>query len=209
MKIILLGDSIFDNQSYIGSGPDVIAHLRRQLPATATATLCAVDGDVVGDVVRQLQNVPSDATHLFISAGGNDALMNADVLEMKVASSREVFNRLADIATSFEAHYQAMLQAVLPLKLPTTLCTIYYPRMEEDWMQKIAVAGLATFNDVIIKQAFLASVPLIDLRLLCNQAADYANEIEPSVQGGEKIARTIARVANEHDFSKPGTQIYF
>lgn len=209
MNIVLLGDSIFDNQSYVGVGPDVVTHLRQHLPDNDDAILCAIDGNVVGDVTRQLESVPPAATHLFISAGGNDALLNMDVLEMKVASSREVFTRLAAITEAFEARYRAMLHNVLALKLPTTVCTIYYPRMEEAWMQKISVAGLASFNDIIIKQAFVARVPLIDLRLLCDEAADYANEIEPSVAGGEKIARTIERVAREHDFAAQQTRIYF
>ena len=75
--------------------------------------------------------------------------------------------------------------------------------------QKVAVAALATFNDVIIKQAFLAGVPLIDLRLVCSEDSDYANEIEPSESGGEKIARSILKVVNEHDFSKRKTEVFF
>ena len=35
-------------------------------------------------------------------------------------------------------------------------------------------------------------MPLIDLRLICDENEDYANAIEPSVHGGEKIAAAIA-----------------
>src|SRR6188472_1029743 len=42
--IALIGDSIFDNRAYIGGAPDVVAHLRAELPAPWRATLCAVDG---------------------------------------------------------------------------------------------------------------------------------------------------------------------
>lgn len=102
-----------------------------------------------------------------------------------------------------------MLQAVLSFGKPTAVCTIYYPRIAEQFAQKISVAALATFNDVIIKQAFLAGVPLIDLRLVCNEDSDYANEIEPSDSGGEKIAKTILRVVNEHDFERGKIETYF
>jgi hypothetical protein len=81
--------------------------------------------------------------------------------------------------------------------------------MDDMVTQKVAVAALATFNDVIIKQAFLAGVPLIDLRLVCSEDSDYANEIEPSESGGEKIARTILKAVNEHDFSKRKTEVFF
>ncbi len=80
---------------------------------------------------------------------------------------------------------------ILGLKKPTALCTVYYPRMEQAVYQNLAVAALASFNDVIIRQAFLNGLPLIDLRFVCNEDADYANAIEPSVQGGFKIARII------------------
>jgi hypothetical protein len=111
---------------------------------------------------------------------------------MRVSASAEVFERLADAASSFEQHYREMLQAVLGLNKPTAVCTIYYPRIPGVLAQKIAVAALATFNDVIIRQAFLAGVPLIDLRLICNEDSDYANAIEPLEAGGRKIASVIA-----------------
>jgi hypothetical protein len=102
-----------------------------------------------------------------------------------------------------------MLQAVLELNKPTAVCTIYYPRIPEAFAQKIAVAALATFNDVIIRQAFLAGIPLIDLRLICNEDSDYANEIEPSEAGGRKIASVIARVVNEHEFKGGKSVAYY
>ena len=207
--IVLLGDSIFDNKAYVGGGFDVVAHLRQQMPDKWKATLCAVDGSVVENVRTQLQGLPDDATHLFISVGGNDALHNIDILQMRAKSSAEVLDRLGDLASDFERHYRAMLQAVLRLNKPTCVCTIYYPQMNDDFTQKIAVAALSTFNDVIIKQAFLAGVPLIDLRLVCNEDSDYANAIEPSEAGGEKIAKTILRVVNEHNFQTQRTEAFF
>lgn len=207
--IVLLGDSIFDNKSYVRGGLDVISHLRQQVPDEWLATLRAIDGSVVENVKKQTLNLPEDSTHLFISVGGNDALRNIDILQMRVSSSAEVFDKAADLASDFEKHYCDMLQAVLNLNKPTCVCTIYFPQMDDDFTQKIAVAALATFNDVIIKQAFLAGVPLIDLRLVCNEFSDYANAIEPSESGGNKIAKTILRVANEHNFERRRTEVFF
>jgi len=207
--IVLLGDSIFDNKSYVDGGLDVISHLRQQIPDSWRVSLSAVDGSLVENVGEQVLALPGDATHLFVSVGGNDALLNADVLQLQVSSSAEVFDRLADLASAFEHHYRDMLRAILSLNKPTTVCTIYYPRMRERFVQKIAVTALSTFNDVIIKQAILAGVPLIDLRLVCNEDSDYANEIEPSEAGGKKIAKTILRVVNEHHFEVRRTEAYF
>lgn len=206
--IMLLGDSIFDNAAYVSGGLDVIAHLRQQIQSESKATLRAVDGSLVEDVRKQTFDLPDDATHLIISAGGNNALLNADILQQKAGSSAEVLNELADRASAFENHYREMLQAVLSLQKATAVCTIYYPRMPEPSVQKIAVAALTIFNDVIIRQAFLTGIPLIDLRLICNEDTDYANEIEPSEVGGRKIASAIARLAKEHDFESRKTQAF-
>ena len=43
-------------------------------------------------------------------------------------------------------------------------------------------------------------LPLIDLKTACNDDADYANAIEPGVQGGEKITDNIVAVVEGHDF---------
>jgi hypothetical protein len=206
--IVLLGDSIFDNAAYVNGGSDVIAHVRRQIPSEWKASLRAVDGTVVEDVAKQTRELPNDVTHLIVSAGGNNALLNAGILQQKAASSAEVLNKIADIAGAFAADYNKMMQALLTLNKPTAVCTIYYPRMRDALIQKLAVAALATFNDVIIKHAFMAGVPLIDLRLVCNEEADYANEIEPSAAGGKKIANAIVRLISEHDFERRRTQAF-
>ena len=73
-SLVLLGDSIFDNRSYVGGGKDTLTNLREQMPHEWNATLLAVDGSVADTVASQLERVPADATHLFVSVGGNDAL---------------------------------------------------------------------------------------------------------------------------------------
>jgi lysophospholipase L1-like esterase len=206
--IVLLGDSVFDNKAYIDGGLDVIEQIRRQIPAGWKASLLAVDGSVVENVRKQSLDLPDDATHLVISAGGNDAILNAGILQQKVASSAEVLDKFADIAGEFERHYREMLQSVLSLNKPTAVCTIYYPRIPEPFTQKIAVAALATFNDVIIRLAFLSGVPLIDLRLVCDENSDYANEIEPSEKGGGKIANAIVRLVSDHNFENRRTEVF-
>ncbi|HEY0427907.1 MAG TPA: SGNH/GDSL hydrolase family protein [Pyrinomonadaceae bacterium] len=207
--IVLLGDSIFDNRVYVGPGPDVITQLREKLPHDWQATLKAVDGSVVEDVGRQALESPPDATHFVISAGGNNALMNADILGMSANSAAEVFSVLADRASDFELQYREMLKIVSSRNLSTDVCTIYFPNFSEPTIQKIATATLSSFNDVILRQAAVAGLPVLDLRLICSEKSDYANEIEPSSRGGEKIAAKILEVAGNHDFSNKRTSIYF
>ena len=61
---------------------------------------------------------------------------------------------------------------------------------------------------MILRAAFAQGLPVIDLRLVCNEDADYANPIEPSAHGGEKIATVIARLVAEHDFSCSRSEVF-
>jgi lysophospholipase L1-like esterase len=206
--VVLLGDSVFDNASYVGGGADVVTHLRALAPEGWRATLKAVDGSVVNHVAWQLETTPEDATHLIVSAGGNDALVNAGILGEGAESFAEVLERLADVAEAFESDYLRMLDELRSTGKPSAVCTIYYPRMEDPVVQRLAVAALSTFNDVITRAAFGAGLPLLDLRLVCDEDSDYANPIEPSEAGGAKIARAILRLVSEHDFTQRRTQVF-
>ena len=189
--VVLLGDSVFDNAAYVAGAPDVVRQVSGRLPVGMEATLAAADGSTTGDVRRQLPRVPEDATHLVLSVGGNDALGRGDFLGAPARSVAEALSGLADIGDEFERGYRSMLAEVLARGLPTAICTIYYPRFPDPALQKVAVAGLAVFNDCIVREAFIHGLSLLDLRLICTEEGDYANPIEPSARGGEKIAQAI------------------
>ena len=206
--IVLLGDSILDNGAYVGRGQAAIDHLRRLLPSGWQATLLAVDGSITTGVERQLARLPAGATHLVISVGGNDALGYMDILQEDAESAAEVIGRLADIQDQFAERYAAMLEGVLTRGLPAALCTIYNPNFPDDTLQRLATTAASVFNDVFLGAAFAHGLPVLDLRLIFDEAADYANAIEPSSQGGQKIARTIVQVVQEHDFAKARSAIF-
>lgn len=206
--IVLLGDSVFDNAAYVAGAPDVIKQLKRRLPANWKATLLAVDGSIAPDVQRQLAQIPVDAAHLVVSCGGNDALRHAGLLSEPARSMAEALTKLAEACANFEHNYRAMLDALLRKNLPLAVCTIYYPRFPDPQLQRLAVTALSVFNDAIIREAFARGLPLLDLRLICNEDADYANAIEPSAQGGEKIAAAITKLVATHDFSRRRTEAF-
>jgi hypothetical protein len=197
--VVLLGDSIFDNRVYVAPEPDVIHQLRGKLGSGWTASLLAVDGHVTDDVgARQLGRLPSDATHIVISVGGNDALGHAPILNESARSVAEAVARLAQAQAGFAVRYERMLDAVVAAGRPAAVCTIYDANYPEPHRQVI-VAALALFNDVIFRAAFRRGLPLIDLRLICSEPEDYANPIEPSATGGDKIAGAIAALVQADD----------
>jgi hypothetical protein len=79
--------------------------------------------------------------------------------------------------------------------------TIYEPRFPEAPRRKLAATALTLLNDKITRQAFARGLTLIDLRLICDEDADFANPIEPSARGGAKIAGNL-KVRRRRNASK-------
>ena len=223
--IILAGDSVFDNRTYVEVGePDVRDQLADLLDDGDKATLIAEDGGINEDLSKQLDNIPKDATHLFISTGGNDALMHIDSFSESVSTIGEALDFLNERVEVFEKEYIKMLNNVSKYSLKTTLCTIYNPCFDHDDMDRISymfppnsnfkklqrrsTTALPLFNNIIFQEAFNFGIPVMDLRLIFSDREDYANPIEPSVVGGMKMAKIIKEISNNHDFSMKNSVVY-
>ena len=109
--IVLCGDSIFDNGSYVRGEPDVAEQVREQLP-DSKVTLLAKDGNVTKDVKDQLNNLPDDATHIFISIGGNDGIDRMDVFDQGVKTIGDAMSPLYKMRQKFENIYNNMLDGL-------------------------------------------------------------------------------------------------
>ncbi len=106
---------------------------------------------------------------MFISTGGNDALMHIDSFSESVSTIGEALDSLNEKAEEFEKEYIKMLTNVSNKKLNTTLCTIYNPCFEHNDMerltymlppnpnikklQKRSVTALQIFNNIIFQEA--------------------------------------------------------
>lgn len=192
MNICLLGDSILDNAVYTNGEPAVTEHLNRLLGETGKATLLAVDGSVTAQVNRQIQRLPPEATHVILSSGGNDALAHQDLLKQPARSVAQALLLFAEPLQALEADYRRVLENLRETGLPGVCCTIYNGWMDEP-VRSVVPLALRLFNDVIVSLALEYGFHVLDLRRVCTEATDYANPIEPSGSGGEKIARAILR----------------
>ena len=205
--VVLLGDSIFDNARYVPDRPPVVEQVRRALPPGWRVSLLAVDGHTTEGVAGQLTRLPADATHLVVSAGGNDALGESSLLSEPACSVGEALGLLHEVQQRFGEAYRAMLDALSRLAKPVAVCTVYDAIPGLGPAERTALAG---FNEVILREAFQAGLAVLDLRLVCGRPEDYSHvsAIEPSVLGGAKIARVVAEVVTQHDFSRRRSVIY-
>src|SRR5579871_1612091 len=117
--VVLLGDSIFDNARYVPDRPPVIEQLRQALPRGWHANLLAVDGHTTEDIANQLNELPPDATHLVVSAGGNDALGESSILNEAACTVGDAMNLFHEIRVRFQSSYRAMLQLLAAAGKPT------------------------------------------------------------------------------------------
>ncbi|TFG58503.1 MAG: SGNH/GDSL hydrolase family protein [Spirochaetales bacterium] len=190
--IVLLGDSIFDNASYVPGEKPVIEQLKSLLPANTKASLLAVDGSVTGGVASQLKRLPSGATDLVLSVGGNDAIQcRGQIYQAKTAEA--LLKTLTTIRLAFSSGYTGLLDSLAAKQLPVTVCTVYnaIPGLQEHEKTLLSI-----FNDIIVLESARRGFLVIDLRLVCTEQEDYSvvSAIEPSAKGGMKICRAIINV---------------
>ena len=75
------------------------------------------------------------------------------------------------------------------------LCTIYEGDLQSDpYLAEVEEAGkvlLGMMNDTIHFLGKKHSIEVLELRNIFTEVSDYANPIEPSHKGGEKLAKEI------------------
>ena len=194
--LVLVGDSIFDNGTYVDLGQDdVTAHLKRKLaPLDWTLDMRAVDGAVASHIESQLatRRVVTPCTFV-LSVGGNDALGYLNMVQDTAAdkSVASVLMGFNEIREGFRRSYTGALDRILAHDQPLIVCTIYNPNYPEADIQALAETGLSFFNDVIAEEALCRKLPIIDLREVCSMPEAFANPIEPSEFGGDVITDAI------------------
>lgn len=198
-NLILLGDSIFDNKSYVNkTDPDVREQVQQAFGSDWNVKLMAVDGDRLQELIgQQIPAIPAEADALVVSVGGNNALGYSSVLMLPAKSVVEVLDMFGEVSAEFEQLYSEMVQKLLALGKPLVLCTIYNPRYPDLQLQQRVVTALKIFNDCILRTGLAVGAQVIDLRAVCTEDSDFANPIEPSAQGGAKIAAAIAKTVTQ------------
>jgi len=202
-KIVLLGDSIFDNATYVNDGPDVRQQLADALGPAFSVQLAAVDGAMIENVPGQISDIPLDVRHVFLSAGGNDALNNMEILTQPVRTVGEALMVLGRPLERFRETYKSVLEALVSRSISFTVCTIYEPNFDDSALNDAGKIAVRLFDDTITQEAARAGAGVIDLRLIFTEPSDYANPIEPSVIGGAKLANAMThRIQSDQQTGK-------
>ena len=200
--ILLFGDSIIDNKYYVGENENsVLEHL--QNISNDEFIQIALDGDTTRDVLdKQLQvSTIKDASKIILSVGGNDLLQNLSFLyksnfenvnEGLICLQNQIFQPLTE-------RYEAIVKVLSSYRANLLLCTVY----EGDLGRTDEFRGVldsskimaSSFNDIVYKTAKKFNADVLELRQIFTESDDYANPIEPSHIGGEKLAYAITEWA--------------
>lgn len=197
--IVLAGDSIFDNDAYVMGDVGVIEQMRRSLPSGWSAFKIAVDGDCIRDVLRQIEHLPTHATHLVVSVGGNDLIGYSHLLN-SVRSPKDIVSVLAAPKATFAALYGDMLDQLRQLPVHLSVCTVYTAiPFEEPLMRSFGSTAIGAFNELICEQAAARNVPVFRLDQVCTEVDDFSavSPIEPSSKGGQKIVDGLIAFLSE------------
>ena len=193
--VSLLGDSIIDNKVYVGEGElSVTEHLQHK--SSSYFTMIAVDGDTTKDVLdNQLDNLKEPVSHIVLSIGGNDLLQNLHLLQDETSGMKFALEKCSELINEIQENYIKILEHLSQYDAKVLLCTVYEGDLESDLLlaeyDKAGQVMLKMHNDTVYYLASKFEVDVLELRNIFTNKEDYANPIEPSHIGGEKLAKAI------------------
>ena len=184
---ILLGDSILKNNAYVSNGNSVDALIKER---TNGKTIClAVDHSKISDVFSQVEKIPDNLntnnTIVFLSAGGND------ILTHYVDQENDLTN--TNVLGTFFVSYETLIKSIQD-KMPNSrivLLDIYYPNSTKyNYYHSI----ISEWNNMIYSYAKNSENNIYSVLKISNiltKPDDFAFGIEPSSIGSHKIVETI------------------
>lgn len=184
-NIVLLGDSILKNNSYVKNGQSIEDILRENKGDNLYCL--ALNNSTIVDVYSQIDSIPlelnNENTSIFLSSGGNDILSQYVDKHDSDVSDTHVLNVI------FIA-YKKMIKSLQTKmnKSKIVLIDIYYPTSNQFSQYKPIVQE---WNKLLEKYAREKSYGLIQISKSVTASDDFTLSIEPSEKGGEKIARSI------------------
>lgn len=156
-----------------------------------------------------VREIPEDATHLVVSIEGAWAIEASGLLQGRAHTIGEALETLATAADEFEVILSGMIAAAQETGLPTVVCTLVPAHYAKPAQHRIFSTALAIFNDRVLRRAAAAGLSIVDLRLVCDEDADYASATLLSRAGVRKAANVVR--AALYDVSRPGgrPRVYF
>lgn len=183
--IVLLGDSVFKNNSYVPQGKSIEDILNKKIGGKFYCY--AMNNSKTYEIQSQINKIPlelnNEHTTIFLSAGGND------ILDKYVEGSNANLNELDYLNTIFGS-YKNLVKAIKTRmnKSKLVILDVYYPTSTKYLPYKNIISE---WNKKIYDYAKQNHIELLKVSALLTKPTDFALDIEPSESGGEKLAEAI------------------
>ena len=177
-SIILVGDSILKNNSYVLEKKSVENLLTTKTDAHVYCF--AVNDSIITDAQKQVNMLPQHlnepSTHIFLSIGGNDILKGIDPVSI-------IFKQYMDLVDLMKERMD---------KTKIVLINLYYPTDEK---YEKYYSSVKRWNELVGAYAVDNHLKVLDASTILFKEEDFTSEIEPSVIGGEKLANEISKIS--------------
>ena len=197
-RVVLFGDSIIDNKTYVSHGEfSVLEHLENI--SNYEYIQVAYDGHTTYDVQNKQLHLSTieKPSHIVLSVGGNDLLQNLSYLSNgPISNVNEAVTGIQQhIFEPLEQRFETIIEELSSQRANLLICTVYegdLGRTDEfkDVLDSSKIM-VSSFNDIVYKTAKKYNADVLELREIFISSDDYANPIEPSHIGGEKLAKSI------------------
>ena len=192
--IVLMGDSIFKNNTYVKRGKSVEDILKTLY--NGKIINLAKDDEVIKDIYTQINKLPIELnntnTTIFVSIGGND------ILNKYVYSETTDVNNFEKLNVIYLNYKDALSK--LREKFPNPkimLSNLYYPQSVKYLRYRELIKK---WNDLLFEyqdDPINKINDILDVSLLMTDINDFSLCIEPSETGGMKIAKQIIELSKE------------
>jgi len=186
--IILIGDSILQNSSYVPHDKSIENIINKK--SNGICHCYAKNNAKTYDIYSQINKIPLDLnnrhTTIFLSAGGND------ILDKYVERDNSDLDELSYLNTIFGT-YKNLVKTIKTKmdKAKLVLLDVYYPKSTKYLPYRNIIS---TWNNKIYDYAKNNNIEVLRISTLLTKDSDYTLEIEPSETGGEKISNAILNV---------------
>jgi len=177
--IILLGDSILKNNSYVEDGKGIDELLKERNIGNVRSL--AMNNSHINDIYSQFTSIPSelnkDSTYIFLSAGGNDILKNFvenESEEEKDQILNTIFKAYKKLVESIQTKMNRAKLILLDIYYPTNIKYSQHHPIIQKWNAK-----LEDFK----KQNASGIYDVLNSSKILTSSNDFTFDIEPSSYG--------------------------
>ena len=180
-NVVLLGDSIFKNNEYVGNKDSVEYRLNNEIESIVLAE----DNSFIKDILPQYKKMPDKLnepnTYLFVSIGGNDLLDKYHYLQHDIENTKELDNIWEEYKkTIFELKFKTDCTLVLTdLYYITDQEYVKYHKLIKKW------------NDYLDEFCEKEDILIYKISNKLKKSTHFVNDIEPSKLGSEIIVDNI------------------